>query len=349
MKKLIISVAASAALLLGAIAQNADAAELRADHPDTYTVVKGDTLWDISGRFLQEPWKWPEIWHVNPQVANPHLIYPGDILKLVYIDGQPYIVKASNGTVKLSPRARVLSQGDAITTIPLEMIRPYLIDELVVDASAFTNAPYVLSQGEEHIISGGKDDRLYVRGISAGKGSSYGVYRQGKTYVDPATQEVLGVEARFLADGVIKRDGDPATLDIRKSKVEVLKGDSVFPRSDNPLPPTYAPRAPQQDIAASIISVYDGVSQIGQFNVVTLSKGARDGLEEGHVLSVYQRGKEIIDTVASERTGDEEMVTLPEEHAGTLMIFRTFDKVSLALILDATRPIHLLDVAKNPY
>ncbi|WP_251358448.1 LysM peptidoglycan-binding domain-containing protein [Kangiella sp. TOML190] len=349
MKKLLVSVVASATLILGAIANTATAAELRADHPDTYVVKKGDTLWDISGRFLQKPWKWPEIWHVNPEIANPHLIYPGDILKLVYIDGKPYLVKASDGTIKLRPKARVLSEGDAITTIPLDLIKPYLTDELVMDESAFANTPYVVAHDEERAMSGGMDDRMYVRGLNTERGASYGVYRKGKVYQSPGSEEILGVEARYLANGVISRAGDPASLDIKKSKLEVLKGDLVLPRNEDPLPPVYAPRGPDFDINANIISVYDGVTQIGQYNVVVLDKGARDGMQEGHVLSVYKKGKLIHDKIAEERGAEKVNVVLPEERAGELMVFRTFDKVSLALIMGATRPIHILDVAKNPY
>ncbi|NVK21698.1 MAG: LysM peptidoglycan-binding domain-containing protein [Kangiellaceae bacterium] len=349
MKKLLISVAASAAILFGGIAQ---AAELRADHPDTYVVKKGDTLWDISGRFLTDPWKWPEIWHVNPEIANPHLIYPGDILRLVYIDGKPYLVKSDmlpDGTIKLRPQARVLSEGDAITTIPLDVVRPFLIDEMVVDPSVFESAPYVIAQEEEHVMTGGLDDRLYIKNLNSNRGASYGLYRRGKEYIDPITNELLGVEARYLANGVIVREGDPATLDIKESKLEVLKGDVALPRNEEPLLPLYAPRAPNSEISAQIISVYDGVSQIGQYNVVTINKGTRDGLEAGHVLSVYQKGRLVLDEVATRKADEEIYVTLPEERAGTMMIFRTFDKVSLGLIMDAERPIHLMDVAKNPY
>jgi len=345
MKKLMIALTASVAVLFGGSAQ---AAELRDNHPDTYVVEKGDTLWDISATFLTDPWLWPEIWHVNPNIENPHLIYPGDILKLVYIDGKPYIVKADNGTIKLRPEARVLSEGDAITTIPLSMIKPYLIDEMVVDPSVFETAPYVVDLEENRLITGGMDDRVYLRGLKTGSGNSYGIYRKGKEYRDPVTGELLGVEARYLANGTISHQGDPATLTIKKSKLEVLKGDVALPRNENPLPPLYAPSAPEIEVKAQIISVYDGVTQIGQYNVVTLNKGARDGLKEGHVLNVYQRGKKIYDEIAEKRGGNAE-VTLPEERAGTLMVFRTYDKVSLALIMNATRPIHLFDIAKNPY
>ncbi len=349
MNKLLVSVVASATLLMGAIVNSAHAAELKADHPDTYVVKKGDTLWDISGRFLQKPWHWPEIWHVNPEIGNPHLIFPGDILKLVYIDGKPYLVKASNGTIKLRPQARVLSEGDAINTIPLDMIRPYLIDEVVVDESTFDTAPYVVAHDDERVIAGGFDDRLYLRNLNSEAGASYGVYRKGKVYRSPGSEEILGVEARYLANGHIMRTGDPATMDLKKSRLEILEGDVALPRNEDPLPPVFAPRAPNFDVKASIISVYGGVSQIGQYNIVVLDKGAREGMETGHVLSIYQKGRVVEDKIAAKRGADVTSVTLPEERAGELMVFRTFDKVSLALVMSATRPVHLNDVAKNPY
>lgn len=354
MKKLLVSVVASATLLMGAFVSPAKAAELRADHPDTYVVKKGDTLWDISGRFLKKPWHWPEIWHVNPEIANPHLIYPGDILKLVYIDGKPYLVKASNGTIKLRPQARVLSEGDAIATIPLDLIRPYLIDQMVVSPETFNTAPYVIAHDDERVLGGGHDDRMYVRGLNTERGAAYGVYRQGDVYRSPGSEEILGVEARYLANGHVMRTGDPSTMDIKKSKLEILEGDIVLPRNEDPLPPVFAPRAPAGDVNANIISVYDGVSQIGQYNIVVLDKGAIDGIEPGHVLSVYRKGKVVEDKIAKQRASESEeeistVVTLPEERAGELMVFRTFDRVSLGLIMTATRPIHIHDIAKNPY
>ncbi len=349
MNKLLVSVVASATLLMGTIVNSAQAAELRADHPDTYVVKKGDTLWDISGRFLQKPWHWPEIWHVNPEIANPHLIYPGDILKLVYIDGKPYLVKASNGTIKLRPQARVLSEGDAIATIPLDMIRPYLINDAVVDPSTFDSAPYVVAHNEDHIIGGALDDRIYVRNLNTERGAAYGVYRKGQVYKSPGSEEILGVEARYLANGHVMRTGDPATMDIKKSQLEILEGDAVLPRNEDPMAPIFAPRAPTFDVQANLISVYGGVSQIGQYNIVVLDKGARDGVEAGHVLSIYQKGRVVEDRIAKERGDEVTTVTLPEERAGELMVFRTFDKVSLGLVMTATRPIHILDIAKNPY
>lgn len=349
MKNLIVSVVASATVLLGTLTGAANAADLRDNHPDTYVVKRGDTLWDISGRFLQKPWQWPEIWHVNPEVANPHLIYPGDILKLVYIDGKPYIVKATDGTLKLRPEMRVLSEGDAITTIPLDIIRPFLSNELVMDPSQLGSHPYVVALPDERVATGFFDDRVYVRGLSTDRGASYGIYRVGQEYKSPGSDEVLGVEVRFLANGVVKRPGDVTTIDIKESKLEVLEGDIVLPRNEDPLPPVYAPRAPKNDIKASVIAVYDGVTQMGKYDIVVIDKGARDGIQDGHVLSIYKKGKVVEDRTAKERNLGETQVTLPEERAGELMVFRTFDKVALALIMNATRPVHIHDVAKNPY
>lgn len=361
MKKTLIALAASAGVLLGGMAQ---AAELRDQHPDFYVVKKGDTLWDISAMFLTDPWLWPEIWQANPQVDNPHLIYPGDVLTLVYVDGQPRLVRGNtlpNGTVKLTPRPRVLSEGDAITTIPLEIIKPFLVNSLIVGPEDFAAAPYVVANDGEHLITGA-GDRVYVRGVGTETADAFGFYRKGEIYRDPDTGEVLGQEARYLANGSVDTQGDPAAVSLEESVMEVLVGDFAFPRIQQPLRPVFAPHAPEQEVEVSLISVYGGVTQIGQYNVVVLNKGANAGMEPGHVLTVFRRGEVVHDRVASERNKEGafrefwksvsgkggESVRLPDEEAGTLMIFRTFDKVSLALVMNATRPIHLLDKARTP-
>ncbi|MCO7226568.1 LysM peptidoglycan-binding domain-containing protein [Pleionea sp. CnH1-48] len=347
------------------------AAELRKDHPDFYVVKEGDTLWDISALFLQTPWLWPEIWHVNDQVDNPHLIYPGDVIALVYMDGQPRLIKnntgeirMADGTVKLSPSVRELSRGDAITTIPLDAILPFLVGAQVVAEKDLKNAPYVVA-GDEGRIANAEDNRVYVRGITQVEHSKYAFFRRGERYVDPDTKEVLGVEAIHLGGGTKIRNGDPATIRIEKSVSEVMKGDNAWPTNEEQLRPYYFPHAPNENIDATIISVYNGVSQIGQYDVVVLNKGEREGLEVGHVLTVFQRGKEVEDRYARDNenvnkdsgfdrflkviTNEKDMVTLPDEEAGSLMVFRTFDKVSMALILKAQRPLHVLDKAKTPY
>lgn len=345
----------------------ADAAELRPDHPEFHIVQPGDTLWDISAQFLQDPWLWPEIWHVNDQVGNPHLIYPGDVLALVYVDGQPRIVRSDrlpDGTVKLSPQVRELSRGQAITTIPLDAVLPFLVSARVVSKEELKDAPYVLA-GDEGRLANAVQNKVYVRGITTPETSKFAFFRQGDDYVDPDTGEFLGIEAIHLGSGIKVRNGDPASIRIDNSVAEIMRGDRLWGTNDEQLRPYYFPHAPEKNIDASIISVYDGVAQIGQYDVVVLNRGERDGLEVGHVLTVHQRGGEVVDPYARDNknvnkdgafvnffkdlVNKKEEVTLPDEEAGTLMVFRTFEKVSLGLILKAQRPLHVLDKAKTPY
>ncbi len=317
--------------------------ELKDGHPDVYIVVKGDTLWDISGVFLNQPWLWPEIWHVNPQVGNPHLIYPGDELRLVYINGQPRIVRSTD--MKLSPKIRVLSEGDAIPTIPLNIIRPFLYSPRVLSREDFDNAPYILAADSQRLIYA-QGNRVYLRGVTDTMRKSYSLFREGDPYIDPETKEFLGIEAIHLGSGKMTRGGDPATLMINKSVQEVLKGDRALPFDEEAFPPVFMIHAPEHQVNAYIISVYNGVTQIGTYDVVILNKGLRDNLEVGHVLTVMQSGRVVKDDVAGDGKG--ELVTLPSERAGELMIFRTFEKTSLALIMRATRPIHVMDAAVTP-
>jgi len=329
-------------LLLFAMSPVAKSVELKDGHPNVYIVVKGDTLWDISGVFLDQPWLWPEIWYVNPQVANPHLIYPGDELKLVYVDGKPQIMLSRDG--KLSPKVRVLSEGDAVPTIPLDIIRPFLYSPRVLTREQFDQAPYILAADSQRLIYA-QGTKVYMRGVKDDSRKSYSLFREGEAYIDPETNEFLGIEAIHLGSGKLTRGGDPATLIINKSVQEVLKGDRAFPFDENAFPPVFLIHAPDHDVSAYIISVYNGVTQIGTYDVVILNKGAREGMEVGHVLTVMQSGRVVEDDIASSAG---EAVTLPSERAGELMIFRTFEKTSLALIMRATRSIHVMDTAVTP-
>ncbi len=383
MNKIVVGLAA---FTLSAASTLAAALELAPNPPDVYVVVKGDTLWDISGRYLNDPWSWPEIWQANPQVENPHLIYPGDVLTLVYVDGQPRVrrtagpgtavpvgdgsvveTRMADGTTKLSPRARVLSEGDAIATLPMELISPFLTDARVVDEQDLRDAAYVLANDGEHVV-GGQGDKVYIRGINTGlEEKSYTVFRPGLPYVDPFTGETLGFEAIHVADAAMTREGDPATFKLLKTPQEVRAGDRALPVEKSYLAPNFFPAAGPAGVQPVIVSVYGGVTQIGQYNIVVLNKGTREGLKSGHTFTVWAAGKYIKDDIAIERargdegkgfftkvkeffTGDDngEAVKLPDEEAGHLMVFRTFDKVSLALVLTATRPIHVGDVAKTP-
>ncbi len=334
-------------LVAGGALQSAYAAvTLRQDHPESYTVVRGDTLWDISARFLSKPWEWPEIWQANPQIKNPHLIYPGDTLVLSYVDGQPRLQLnrgASRGTVKLSPTVRSTPIAEAIPTIPLEAVNSFLLQNRAIDsAEQFQAAPYVVAGNAERVVSGA-GDRIYVRGKLQPGVSAYGIYRQGKTYVDPKTGAFLGINGDFIGSAdLVAQEGDIATLRLTRTTQEVRLGDRLFPTEERLVNSTFMPSAPARDINGLILDVPRGVTQVGQFDVVTLNKGARDGLAEGNVLAVYKTGETVRDRITGE------LVKIPDERAGLLMVFRTYDKISYGLVLTATRQLAIMDKVRNP-
>jgi hypothetical protein len=334
------------ALALLATAVYADQVVLKDGHPDRYVVVKGDTLWDISERFLESPWLWPEIWYVNPQIDNPHLIYPGDVITLVYVDGKPQLrVQRGKGTFKLSPRARSERLDKAIPTIPIDAIQQFLTQPLVAEKDQLENAPYVVSSADEHLIVGA-GDRVYVRGIEADQGARYQVYRPGDAYIDPDSGEVLGYEALYLGDGNAEKFGDPSTLRLVRSNREINIGDRVMPMSQEDVYAYFTPHPPTSDVVGRIISVVDGVTQIGQYQVVVINKGNREGIDVGTVFEIQRAGELIVDQVSTDRK--DKQVQLPDEKSGLLMVFRTFDKVSFALILKATSALHVGDRVRSP-
>ncbi|CDZ95233.1 LysM peptidoglycan-binding domain-containing protein [Pseudomonas saudiphocaensis] len=335
------------ALLLVAVSGIAQAeVQLKADHPEQYTVVKGDTLWDISGRFLREPWKWPELWHANPQVENPHLIYPGDRLSLVYVDGQPRLMLnrgASRGTIKLSPTVRTTPMAEAIPTIPLQAINSFLLSNRIVDsAEEFNGAPYIVAGNAERVISG-SGDRVYGRGVFEDNIPVYGIFRQGKTYIDPETGEFLGINADDVGSAeIVDMEGDIATMMLTRVTQEARIGDRLFASEERAVNSSFMPSEPEEEINGLILDVPRGVTQIGQFDVVTLNKGARDGLKDGNVLAVYKTGETVRDRVTGEN------VKIPDERAGLLMVFRTYEKLSYGLVLQATRSLAVQDKVRNP-
>jgi len=316
---------------------------LNPNHPDRYVVVKGDTLWDISAKFLRDPWYWPEIWYVNPQVANPHLIYPGDVLTLVYIDGKPQL-RLDQGTDKLSPRIRVESLEQAIPTIPIDAIKQFLTKPLLVSQDELNRAPYVVASADEHVVTGA-GDRVYARGIDGEDIGLFDIYEPGGALIDPDTKEVLGYEAIYVGEGAVKRFGDPATLLLTETTREARIGDRLWPTSQEKPMTHFLPHPAPPGTEGRIISVLSGVREIGQFNVVAINRGSADGMEIGHVMKIFQTGETIRDNVGSKRA---ELVKLPDEEAGMLMVFRTFDRVSYCLVMKATRAMHLLDIVRTP-
>jgi len=321
------------------------APRLNPAHPDRYVVVKGDTLWDISAMFLKDPWYWPEIWYANPQIANPHLIYPGDVISLVYIDGKPRLVLERGGTDRLSPRVRAEPLDQAIQTIPYEIIQAFLSKPSVLDKDTIENAPYIMTSLDGHLAHGAGNE-VYVRGAEFTGTEVYSVMRVGEELRDPDDGDLLGYQGIYVGEGTIVRTGDPATLFLNSTEREAMDGSKLLP-AVNDFPLYFAPRSPEQPIEGSIIAVFDGVSIVGQYQIVTLNRGSADGLDQGHVLAVYQGGRTERDPF-SKGLMFKEKVTLPEEYAGLLMVFRVFDEISYGLIVRAESPINVLDMVRNP-
>ncbi|HSG03133.1 MAG TPA: LysM domain-containing protein [Marinobacterium sp.] len=315
-----------------------DVIQLRDDHPKEYVVVKGDTLWDISARFLRSPWLWPEVWDMNNQIYNPHLIYPGDIIYLYWCDGQPCLgLKRDTG-----PKAKVTPLEDAIPTISLRDIAAFLNDNRVVDEDLLDRAPYVLGGKNQRIIAGA-GDRVYARGELVSDLRQQSIYRPAREYRDPFDNELLGYELFKVGDTLVTaRDADVLSLDLTNTVEEVRVRDRVLPRSEELIESIFTPRAGPILDDAVILSVLGGVANIGQFDAVTINAGLREGLEAGHVYAVFTKGEEVRDPINGET------VRLPSERAGELMIFKAFDKVSYALIMRATDVMKVGDELRLP-
>ncbi len=382
LKKLL---AFSAAALI-TVAGFAVAAELRSGHPESYTVQKGDTLWDIAGRFLDKPWLWPEIWQANPQIENPHLIFPGDVISLAYIDG-----KARLGITKLSPQIR-REPADAVKAIPLSDIEAYLDSYWVFQEGEFENLPYVIGveDGRERVTSG---QVAYVRGLGdAASGDRLIVVRptvryanhphvsdgrqqlrrtpweagRGVVYQPPAHRwaeyaasdnrfRVLGYEVREVAAAVVTRPGDPATVLLTGEGIEVGEGDLLLPAPQQDYDLSFTPREPASVPAhARILAVSDDASTFsGPGRVVALSVGSEDGIVNGDVFSIWTPGEKVADRIAHPHNAitakrHQNKVQLPDEFNGHVMVFRTFDHVSYGLVMNGIRPTRLHDKLKAP-
>jgi hypothetical protein len=338
--------------LAAAVGQQPPSPVLNPRHPETYVVQVGDTLWGIASMFLRDPWLWPEIWQINQQVENPHLIFPGDILSLAFLgDGSPVIqlergpqsAGAGSGFERLSPRIRSTPLEEAINTIPYETIAAFLSRPRVIERDQVDDLPYIVAHREGLIASEGRD--VYVRRVDdATTGAVFNVVEQGEELVDPDDNDVLGYQGIYVGQGRVDRIGDPATLRMLETEREAVVGNLLMPEEDvNQI--NFVPRAPEQQVEGRIISVLSGVSLIGQYSVVVINRGTNHGLEPGHVLRAYQAGRVIRDT---QRRAFGQKVRLPDEPAGTMMVFRTAERLSYALVMDATTPLALLDVVRNP-
>jgi len=310
-------------------------------HPNEYVVQVGDTLWDISATFLKDPWFWPEIWYVNPDIENPHLIYPGDVLGLVNVDGQTRITNIRASTYRMSPQARITPLSEAVTSIPYEDVASFLRSGVVLERKQADALPYLVGTRGDHLIASAGNE-IYVRGISgAMPGTRYNIVHVGEPLIDPDDNRLIGYHGIIVGEGSLRRTGDPATVALTSTSQEAKTGDRLIPASVD-VPLNFFPRSPSGPIDGSIIHVVGGVTQIGQYMVVVMNRGSYNGLSVGDVLTVFQAGKVVRDRV---RGGN---VRLPNEPAGTVMVFKTYDRISYGLVMEATAPIHLLDSVRNP-
>ncbi|HWX32414.1 MAG TPA: LysM domain-containing protein [Steroidobacteraceae bacterium] len=326
---------------------------INSNAPDSYVVKRGDTLWGIAKVFLRDPWYWPEIWQVNPQIHNPHLIYPGDTLRLVYIEGRPTILLQRGGAARVEPRVRSQPLEAAITTIPYETVAAFMSKPTVLAKEQIKAAPYVLATRDLHVVMA-DGNTLYARGFSGPVevGTHYNVVRVGDALVDPDDRRIVGYDGIFTGAGHVTRVGDPTTLIMTESARETEPGDKLFAGGVD-VPLDFIPSSPKTKTNGRIMLVSNGVTVIGQYEVVVINRGTIDGLAPGNVLAVFQSGEVIPDTAnrgflnSGSRLGSKK-VHLPDERSGTFMVFKTFEHLSYGLIMEATNIIRVGDRVVNP-
>jgi len=321
--------------------------------PDSYVVKRGDTLWAIAKVFLRDPWYWPEIWQVNPQVKNPHLIYPGDTLHLVYVEGKPQLLLQRGDAARVEPRVRSEPLEAAVTAIPYETVAAFMSKPVVLTREEIKSAPYVVATRDSHVVMA-DGDTLYARGFSspAKLGTHYSVVRIGDALRDPDDNRIVGYEGIFNGAGSITRIGDPATLIMTESARETEMGDKLVPGGID-VPLDFVPSPPRTRINGRIMAVSNGVTVIGQYQVVVINRGAQDGLSPGNVLAIYQNGGTVRDTankgfLRADTRLFATNVRLPDERTGTFMVFKTFDRMSYGLIMEAKNIIRVADLVENP-
>lgn len=338
-----LAVAAPPALAQGGASERTTGTVLREGVPETYVVKKGDTLWDISAMFLRDPWLWPDIWNVNPDIANPHLIYPGDIIRLIWVDGRPQLVV--DRTERLSPEVRSGPVEEAIPMIPLEAIRPFLDHPQVVARDELEDAPYLLRAVDGRLMSA-EGTRVYARGFPEDPALDWTVVRKGQEYRDPETRKILGYEAVYIADATLDRLGDPATVLLTASRQEALSGDRLLADA-NPIEDNLYPHAPAQSVEGRMIALVGEGLTISQYKIVVINRGRDHGVEPGVVLSIWQAGEKIKDPNKRGWFGNRS-VRLPDERAGELIVFRATDRLAYGLVMRSTRDIAIGDLVRNP-
>ena len=340
----------------------ADELALKANAPTSYVVVKGDTLWDISETFLDFPWLWPEIWELNPEIENPHLIYPGDIIAIVWRDGQQYLTNngrgtpvgtnssgtvgvreiSPDGTIKLSPQVRQYSVEDSIPAIPRAAIAAFLSKNRIVTEAEMDAAPYIIAGNEGRIVIG-QGDTVFIRGNWDANVTAWDIFRKGKAVIDPKTQEFLGFEAMSLGGGNVgNSENGIAEFEISKSYENIRIGDRLLQSEEAVIAANYMPSAPDSAVSGSILRVDGGVNYVGQYDVVMINLGARDGLTEGNVLKITRNGDVVKDPITGEK------VKLPSYEIGVMMVFKTFEKLSYGLVMKATSTISIGDYVTSP-
>jgi hypothetical protein len=349
----------------------ADEIRLQEDAPTRHVVVKGDTLWDISEKFLKDPWKWPEVWGFNKaQIKNPHLIYPGDVVLLSMENGQPRLSLESRqftGTIKLSPSIRgepIVIKEAGIAAIPVNAITPLLSRGSVGDAADLAQAPMILGSSDARVMFG-PGDKVYATKAEADI-VDWRIVRLGQALKNPDNiKEILAYELIHIADARTEVPGDPQVVRILRTEQEVLERDRLVP-SWKSEPPQYMPHAPEQPIKAKVVSALGGPLYAGTWMTLVLDKGARDGIEEGHVLALFRAGRSVADPkcIRAEKIAflagggrgqaedckknENDKTELPETRNGLAFVYRVFNKVSYALVMKGVEPVTIGDVARNP-
>lgn len=328
------------------------ALSLKSDAPERYVVQSGDSLWSIASRYLHNPWEWKELWYANPKIKNPNRLYPGAVLLLSYSENRPYIKILLNGTIKLSPNVRPLPLDEPIPAIPFSEIKPFLNESLVLDEDVVSRAPYIVSLIGEHML-GGQGDKAYVKGLHpsrklpVGGVPAYSVFRGGKNYVDPRTKELLGYRADLVGYAELVAGGEPATILLTGINEGIKVLDSVMINNVPEFNLNFEPKAPLFRVKGFIIDMPDGMPdgnvQEAVGGVVVISLGARDGMEAGDVLAIYNDPRTINDPKNKLFP-----IRLPPERIGELMVFRVFTKASFALIVRSTQAVYLLNPVSNP-
>ena len=328
------------------------------EYPETYIVQEGDTLWDISSVFLRDPWYWPEIWFKNPQIENPHLIYPGDTLAIIYVGGQRRVQLLTRGedgqvlsqagglqVVKVSPRVRTRSIDASIPSIPIDNIRHLLERPVVIDQETLDRSAYVLASLDDHLANS-INDKLYVRKLDTSTGNGrYQIYRPDRPLFDPNTDELLGYQALYVGESKLLLRGDPASVRVTESVREILRDDRVMPLDNTQFERDFFPRPPATEMKGDIVALLDAISQTGLYQTIAINLGQRDGLETGNILQIRRLGSVVTDRLEEETNF---RVKLPDEEIGMAMVIRSFEKMSYALIMEASVPISAEDYVQTP-